>query len=355
MSLLPHQVEGRAYPRLSSRQVPAVLKHRTPLLSESKDPDDLFIDILDETGTVIGGAPLSQIEVDWPIGRQPRKLTLPDGTVFETDDHETIGQIVGTSAATELHKWEAFHPRLLGFVLACVVGVWIIYRYGLDILVAGAVALTPPPLVAQIDKGTMQVIDFQMAEETLLDTTDQARVEDIFANLLPHIEEVPKGTEFRLLFRNMPGMGPNAFALPGGTVVMTDEFVTSFPEEDVLAGVLGHEIGHVVERHGMRQLYRSLTIYILIAMMAGDTGPFLEEILLEGNVLLSLSHSRAHERSADKFGVALTARAGYDPAGLKVFFDEISGRFGEPPRWLSTHPGSNERSADIDGYIEALP
>lgn len=332
-----------------------MLKHRGVLHNESENPDDLFVDIVDGDGVVIGGAPLSQIEVDWPIGRQPRKLTLPDGTVFETDDHEGIGQIVGQSAATELHRWESFHPRLVGFVLACALGVWIIYRYGLDILVAGAIALTPPVLVEQIDKGTMQVIDFQMAEESQLDATDQARAEDIFATLIPHIEEVPEGTNFRLLFRDMPGMGPNAFALPGGTVVLTDEFVTQFSEEDVLAGVIGHELGHVIERHGMRQLYRSLTAYILITLMAGETGPFLEEILLEGNVLLSLSYSRAHERSADKFGVGLSHRAGYDPAGLKVFFDKIGETYGEPPRWMSTHPGSKERAADIDGYIEALP
>ncbi len=355
MSLLPHQVEGRAYPRLSSRQVAATLKHRAVMQSESEKPDDLFIDILDREGVVLGGAPLSQIEVDWPIGRQPRKLTLPDGTVFETDDHDAIGQIVGESNSTKLHRLEQFHPRLIAFVLACMVGVWVIYRYGLDILVAFAIWLTPPVLVAQIDKGTMATIDFQMAEASRLDANEQARVEDIFATLLPHIEDVPDGTNFQLLFRDMPGMGPNAFALPGGTVVMTDAFIRDFPDEDVLASVLGHEIGHVVERHGMRQLYRSLTVYILIALMAGDTGPFLEEILLEGNVLLSLSFSRAHERAADEFGVKLADRAGYDPAGLKIFFDEISKKFGEPPRWLSTHPGSKERAADIDGYIEALP
>ena len=355
MSLLPHQIEGRAYPRLSSRQVVATLKHRAVLLSESKDPDDLFIDILDDEGVVIGGAPLSEIEVDWPIGRQPRKLTLPDGTVFETDDHDGIGQIIGTSGATELHKWEAFHPRLIGFVLACMAGVWIIYRYGLDILVSGAIALTPPVLIEQIDNGTMQFLDLRMAKESQLDAADMARAEDIFTNLIPHIEEVPKGTNFRLLFRDMPGMGPNAFALPGGTVVLTDTFLTDFPDEDIVASVIGHELGHVIERHGMRQLYRSLTAYILITLMAGETGPFLDEILLEGNALLSLSFSRAHERSADQFGVQLAHRAGYEPAGLKVFFQRIGEEYGEPPRWLSTHPGSAERAADIDGYIEALP
>lgn len=354
MRQLPNQIEGRAYPRLSSRQVNATLQHREVLLSESDNPDDLFIDILDADGVVVGGAPLSQIEVDWPLGQQPRKLTLPDGTVFETDDHAGIGEIVGKSAATELHKWEAFHPRLVGFVLAAMLGIWLIYRYGLDILVAGAIWLTPPVLVEQIDKGTLAAMDFQIAEESQLDTSEKARVEDIFANLLPHLEDVPKGTNFTLLFRDVPRIGPNAFALPGGTVVMTDAFVKEFPDEDVLAGVLGHEVGHVVERHGLRQLYRSLTIYVLIALIAGETGPFLEEMLLEGSVLLSLNYSRAHERAADRYGVALTNRAGYDPAGLKVFFDKMAGKFGEPPRWLSTHPGSEQRSKDIDGYIEAL-
>ena len=130
-----------------------------------------------------------------------------------------------------------------------------------------------------------------MASPSKLESDDQERVEEIFATMRAALSEDEQEHDFKLLFRSMPRVGPNAFALPGGTIVMTDQFVNRFPQEDVLAAVIGHEMGHVVEQHGLRQTYRSLSIAVLIAFLAGDVGAFLEEIILEGSVLLSLSFS----------------------------------------------------------------
>ena len=129
--------------------------------------------------------------------------------------------------------------------------------------------------------------------------------------------------------------------------------VTVFDNEDVIAGVLAHEIGHVVEDHGLRQLYRSVGFYVLVALIAGDTGPILEDVLLEGGVLLSLSYSREHERAADAFGLRLADRAGYDPAGLLKFFASLPDARDTQSGWMSTHPASGERVEAIEEYIEA--
>ena len=138
-------------------------------------------------------------------------------------------------------------------------------------------------------------------------------------------------------------------------MVMTDELVTIFPDEDVIAAIIGHEIVHVVEEHGLRRLYRSLGAYVLIALLAGDTGPMLEDILLEGNALLSLSFSRAQETSADEFGLILSHRAGFDPAGLKTFFEALEHEHGgSDVEWMSTHPSHGDRIEAIDRFIEGL-
>ena len=122
-----------------------------------------------------------------------------------------------------------------------------------------------------------------------------------------------------------------------------------------LAGVLGHEIGHKVEAHGLRQLYRSLSVYFLVAVIAGDTGPILEDFLFEGQLLLQLSYSRQHERSADEFGLTLMRNTGYDPQGLKRFFAAIEALAPDSEvdsEWLSTHPLNKDRIDRIDMYIE---
>jgi Zn-dependent protease with chaperone function len=348
-------LSGRAYPALQSSRISATILSRIALAPETRKQGDLVFDIIDEHGAVITSACLSKISIDPPLGSAPRRLTFPDGTLFETDDHEGVYAIAGETRGSIIHRLEQFRPRLAALVLTCIAAVWVLWRFGLDIMVSAAIALTPPVVIEQIDRGTLKTIDFMMAEETLLESTEKARVQEIFGRLLSHLDKDEiSSSNFKLIFRSMPDVGPNAFALPNGTVVMTDEFIDLFEDEDVLAGVLGHEIGHVIEKHGLRQTYRSLSIYILVAFLAGETGPFIEELLLEGNLVLSLAYSRDHESSADQFGLRLAQDAGFDPSGLKQFFEWASGRGSEQSKWLSTHPSSVERVKDIDAFIEKL-
>ncbi|PTX58060.1 peptidase M48-like protein [Litoreibacter ponti] len=343
-------LKGRAFAAQSSRLQPARLITR-------EGGEDLWVDIMGEERAILGSAYLSEIKVDAPLGSAPRKLTLPDGTVFETDDHAGIEALTGLTHGARLHYYERFSPRLVGVVLACLGVAWLLWRYGLDIMAAAAIAVTPPVVIEQIDAGSMQTIDFAMAEPSKLSDAQKGEVERIYRQLVSALpDDVREDHSFDLLYRNMPGMGPNAFALPGGTMVMTDAFVEQFPDPDVLAGVLGHEIGHVVEQHGLKRLYRSLSLYLLIAFLAGDTGPILEDIVLEGNVLLSLSYGRDQERSADRFGLRLADEAGFDPAGLKEFFLSMDRKFGgrEPPQWMSTHPSSKDRVREIETVIDGL-
>lgn len=348
-------VHGWAFPSGSSRRVAARLLTRAPLQGEGAGPEDVIVDVM-EGEVVLTSAALSDIRVDPPLGRAPRKLHFPDRALFETEDRAGVAALTGKTHGETLHRYEGLHPRLIGVVAVLVVACFVIWRWGLDLLVAGAIALTPPVVVQQLDRGTLQTIDFAMgAEPTGLSQEAQDRVQGLFAALLAELPaEDVNDHDFRLLFRSMPKVGPNAFALPGGTVIMTDQFVQSFAADHVLAGVLGHEIGHVVEQHGLRQTYRSLGMYVLIGFLAGETGPFVEDLLLEGNLLLSLRFSREHEAAADRFGVRLTNDAGYDPSGLSAFFEEMSKLGAGAPEWLSTHPSSGDRVRQIDGYIEEL-
>ncbi len=316
--------------------------------------DQILIEVQGTDSVVLGRAALDQVTVDPPLGRAPRKLTLPDGTVFESEDHAAIEALTGPTAWGLLHRYEAVSPRLIGVIALCFVAAWALWRYGLDLLVAGAIALTPPVVIEQIDKGSMRTLDFVMAKPSTLSADRKEDVRSIYRELVASLpEDVQQDHSFDLEFRHMPGMGPNAFALPGGTMVMTDTFIQMFPQDDVVASVLGHEMGHVVEQHGLKRIYRSLGLYTLIAFTVGDTGPILEDVILEGNLLLSLSFSRAQERSADQFGLKLADEAGYDPAGLKVFFEAIQpkGLSGKSSQWMSTHPSSAERLEAIETFL----
>lgn len=351
MTLTSFSITGFAFLATSSRRVSARLEH-------AGHEGEAWVRIIaqDESEEELARSPLRAVQIDAALGRADRKLTFEDGTVFETADHEGFQKIEGQTHGARLHRLERFGPHLIGFAIACLAAAYVLWRYGLDLLAALAVAATPQIVVEQIDRGTLRTLDLVMAEPTTLMKDDQARVRVIYERVVDALPQSEKDARsFTLLFRDLPNAGPNAFALPGGTMVMTDDLVRAFPDENVLAGILGHEIGHVVEEHGLRRLYRSLGAYVLIAFLAGETGPLMEDLLLEGNALLALSYGRKQETSADRFGLALSHDAGFDPSGLKVFFKKLSEKTGDEPQWSSTHPSHDKRIDAIEAFIDDLP
>lgn len=342
------KVTGRAFAPGSSELIEA------ELVCRPNSPELFLLNSADRS--ILTRSPRAQAELGSVVGSGPVNVTLSGGWLFQTEDHDVTALMDESFSSRTLRSWEAVRPRLLIAVAATAFCVWLLWKYGLDILASLAVAATPPGLTSAMDVATMQTIDTTLADETQLSAPLQAKVQTIFKTLVDALppEEQPG---FTLQFRKFPeSLGPNAFALPGGTLVMTDALVDQFQEDpDALAGVLGHEIGHKVEAHGLRQLYRSLSVYFLVALIAGDTGPILEDFLFEGQLLLQLSHSRAHERSADDFGLALMRNAGYDPKGLKRFFatlEDLAPDSETDSEWLSTHPLNKDRIDRIDAFIE---
>ena len=134
----------------------------------------------------------------------------------------------------------------------------------------------------------------------------------------------------------------NAFALPGGPVFITEALYDKFTTEGQLAGVLGHEIGHVLSRHGNKQMARQ-GMFQGIAGAVGVLGGDMNSAQMGQMVssVLSTSYGRDAELESDKWGVRLMAMAGYDPRSMidvMKILDEASGGGGGPPEFLSTHP-----------------
>lgn len=147
----------------------------------------------------------------------------------------------------------------------------------------------------------------------------------------------------------------NAFALPGGQVFITAALFSRLNNEDQLAGVLGHEIGHVIHRHGAEriakmELTQGLTGAAVIASGDYNTAHAAQMI---GN-LINMKYGRDQELESDDWGVRLMIEAGYDPNKLIDVMDileEASGGQG-PPEWQSSHPSPENRRQQILDAIE---
>lgn len=147
----------------------------------------------------------------------------------------------------------------------------------------------------------------------------------------------------------------NAFALPGGQIFITEALYKELETEGQLAGVLGHEVGHVIERHGNKRMAKD-RLFSGLAMAGGVAGGDVESARAAQAVaqMVSMSHGREDELASDKWGVKLTALAGYDPRamiGVMEVLDRAGGG-GGPPEFFSTHPKPANRVAYIEGVIK---
>ncbi|HEY9855575.1 MAG TPA: M48 family metallopeptidase [Stenomitos sp.] len=145
----------------------------------------------------------------------------------------------------------------------------------------------------------------------------------------------------------------NAFALPGGFVFITTGALQAMSNEAELAGVLGHEVGHVAARHGVEQIRRALVARGFLISTLGTSpqaaqiaGQIVAQIVLKG-------YGREAELEADRLGARYAARAGYDPRQLEAFL-QVLAKQGEPPGWLmplETHPTIADRLQNLDRTI----
>jgi len=138
----------------------------------------------------------------------------------------------------------------------------------------------------------------------------------------------------------------NAFALPGGEVfVLTGLLERVGPDDAMLRGVLAHEIGHAVRRHGVRGLARRAALSLVVAAVFGKVDAVAATLAAGASELDGLSHSREMESEADAFAVELLRRAGYNPDGLARFLESLGSA--PVPELLSTHPDPLERARAI--------
>jgi predicted Zn-dependent protease len=155
----------------------------------------------------------------------------------------------------------------------------------------------------------------------------------------------------------------NAFALPGGFIFVNRGILERAGNASELAGVLAHEIGHVVERHGLEQMAKARNtnavvslVYVLLGRAPGGA----EQVALQvaGSAWMA-KHSREAEREADRVAVVYLARAGLDPRGMPQFFQRLleADRNGSSDllAWFSTHPVTEERIADTEAMVAQLP
>jgi Zn-dependent protease with chaperone function len=178
------------------------------------------------------------------------------------------------------------------------------------------------------------------------DPVRQARINAIVSQLTAKAQ--PQPYTFRVTVVNSPII--NAVAAPGGNIIVFRGLLERTETAEELAGVLAHEVEHVLHRHVTRAIFQHASTGILMAALVGDVSSVVAYGLEGARTLGDLQMSRGAESEADREGMRLLQAAGIDTAGMITFFDKLSARErgGDiVPRYLRTHPTTAERIATL--------
>ena len=152
----------------------------------------------------------------------------------------------------------------------------------------------------------------------------------------------------------------NAFALPGGQIFITKGLLDKLKTEDEVAGVLGHEVGHVIHRHAAEQIAKGqlgAALSQAVGVAASDGGQRAAMIAAMVNQVVQLRYGRQDESESDRYGIDAMAEAGYDPNAMLEVMEILKQASGgrSQPEWLSSHPLPETRIAEIKEYLRTRP
>ena len=188
------------------------------------------------------------------------------------------------------------------------------------------------------------VLDRTVFEPTKL---SQDRTTAIMASVYRLDFDMALKERIRLEFRHADSLGANAMALPSGAIFVTDQLVALTPDDEVIAAVIAHEIGHVSHRHGLRQIIQSTAVGVFVTWFIGDLSAL---GAAAPSALLEAKYSRDLEREADAYAVAVLRASGIDPGRLAQALELIEKSHGAAGdggvlAYMSTHPTTEERKA----------
>jgi Zn-dependent protease with chaperone function len=302
---------------------------------------------------------LLQITVSDRIGNIPRVFKFPNGTQFETPHNDAVDEILVrfklSGGSRLLHalesRWKSIVPAVLLVLLASMAFV----QYGIPYAAKAVAFSVSSQTAASLDEGALDVLDKAFFEESELDEATKTRLRSRFATMTGRYRG-----EFRyhLQFRRGGDVGANAFALPSGTVVVTDEMVELSENDEELVAVFAHEIGHVQERHSLRRVLQDSAMLLVVSMLTGDVSNTAGVVATLPTVLVEAQYSQTFEREADAYALNYLKQNGIDPIHFKHLMLRIEGQHkdrGKVPSFFSTHPATEERVKAFESSSASKP
>lgn len=291
--------------------------------------------------------PLEAVKIGERLGSAARRLHFSDGAHLEVSDHEGFEQWLHSVGYRERpidlmqRSWSLALASLV-FVLALG---YLGYRWGLPVVAEQVAERVPQSVNQELARGTLALLEKHILEPSQLPTERQARLMEGFA-------ELDTGRAGRLLIRSAPKVGPNAMALPDGTIILLDQLVDVASHDDEILAVLAHELAHVEHRHQLRLMIQGAAVAGFFAWWVGDFSPLIAGAPV---ALLQARHSREIESQADAVAARRLREVGIAPSRLADMLEAIEREHRQARGHAPTGNDKDNRSAEWIEYLSSHP
>lgn len=316
-----------------------------------------FPDLLNETvpftalAVEAGGFDHDQLVVKWERDGVGRRVYLKDPALIVSFRRFAAPELMAHLERTAESVRRARQGRrtfLLvsaGSVLALVLTLWL----GFDTLVRVAVNRIPVEWEQAIGESARR--EFLAGQTVVKEGPAVAAVQEVTKRLTDQILQNPYRFEVTVVRSDVV----NAFALPGGYVVVFTGLLKKAESPEEVAGVLGHELNHVLLRHGLERIVKTLGLVAVVSILVGDQSGLIGLAKQLGIELVTLKFGRDQETQADLSGLRLLHRAKISPDGMIRFFERLSESDKLQVEMLSTHPMSGARAERLKAEAGSLP
>ena len=289
-------------------------------------------------GDIERDCPTTELRVSEKMRHVARRITYPDGAFLEIEDHAGVESMLrqnghrDTLTARMQQSWRATLAALVATVAAVLAG----YFYGIPAASSVMAKALPETVEQRLGQESLSLLDSRWFAPSELPENQRQKIIENFRRLHAHVKNAP---DYEIIFRKSK-IGPNAFALPAGKIVLTDELVTLLDDADAINAVLAHELGHLYERHITQRVIQGSLTGAASATLFGDVPASLAAV---PTLLLDLRYSRDAEREADDFALSLLQQNNLSPSKLALVFQKLDSGSEQRFPYLSTHPSSAER------------
>jgi len=292
--------------------------------------------------------PTKSLRVSPRIGAADRFVALPDGAQLQCPDHRLLDRFPQEGRTEGFVAWlEQRWPVALAGVVVMLAGLAWGYFYGLPAAAEHLAARVPVEYEKKLGENTLAWLDENQI--FLPSKLEPSRQQELAAGFTELSGDLPMAPHYRLLFRDAPGVGPNALAFPGGIVVITDQMIDLAEAVEEVFAVLAHEIGHVEGRHALRHILQDSITAAVAATLTADASSLTLAASGVPVMLVQAKYSREFEAEADEFAFDLLKRHGLSPIHFAALMERLGAehdaQIERRTSFLSTHPVTADRIA----------